>query len=260
MRLSHSILSVVCLGLLWNGCAPTASRHALSVDDMNIRTLLSTIARHQNTFRSMEADGSVAVETPTFSNSGSFELHIKKPDSLLVKIEGPFGIDIANLMLTQEKFLVYNSLQNKIIRGTTSKQAIESLLNIDIDFSDILNLFGGVVSLDRESNLPMDYSVDNNQYMLAFHSSNEVSRYWIDPDMFSITRIQVQDQQGNPVREVAFSDFRSQNTTWLPYHMKVSDYRGRKSITLIYTDARVNIQNVTFPFAFPENAEQIDWQ
>jgi hypothetical protein len=208
----------------------------------------------------MEAVGSVAVETPTFSNSGSFELHVKKPDSLLVKIEGPFGIDVANVLLTQEKFLIYNSLQNQIIRGTTSKRAIGSLLNIDIDFSDILNLFGGIVSLDHESALPSEYSVDNNQYMLVFQSSSEISRYWIDPDFFSITRIRVQDSQGNPVREVEFSDFRTQNTIWLPYHMKVSDYRGGKSVTLVYSDARVNIQNVTFPFAFPENAEQIDWQ
>ena len=260
MRVRHCIFPVIWFGLLLAGCAPSTSRRTLSVNDMDIHTLLSTVAKHQQTFRSMEAEGSVAVETPTFSNSGSIELHVKKPDSMFVKIEGPFGIDVANMLLTQEKFFIYNSLQNQVISGTTSKQAIGSLLHLDIDFLDILNLFGGVVSLDREAALPSEYSIDENQYLLLFRTSGETSRYWIDPKTFSITRIEMQDSVGQPVREVSFSDFRATSTMWFPYRMKVSDFRGGKSITLVYSNARVNIQNVTFPFAFPENAEQIDWQ
>ncbi len=254
------IFPAILCSLLWTGCAPTASHRVLSVTDIDIRTLLLTIAQHQNTFKSLEAEGSVAVETPTFSNSGSIELHVKKPDSIVVRIEGPFGIDVANVLLTQEKFFIYNSLQNQLIRGTTSRHAIGSLLHIDIDFSDILNLFGGVVPLEHEPAMPSEYTVDNDHYVLVFRKPMETSRYWIDPITFSITRIQVQDAQGQLLREVKFSDFRSQNMIWLPYQMKVSDYRGGKSVTLMYSTARVNIQNVTFPFTFPENAEQIDWQ
>jgi outer membrane lipoprotein-sorting protein len=178
---------------------------------------------------------------------------------MLVKIEGPFGIDVANVLLTQEKFLIYNSLQNQLIRGTTSRHAIGSLLHIDIDFTDILGLCGGVVSIDHETAPPTEYSVDEDQYILVYRKLNETSRYWIDPDTYSITRIQMQDSGGQAVWEVKFSDFRSQDKIWLPFRTKVSDYHGGKSFTMMYSNARINVQNVAFPFTFPENAEQIDW-
>ncbi len=167
---------------------------------------------------------------------------------------------MADILLTQETFLIYNSLQNQLIHGTTLRHAIGSLLNLDIDFSDILNLCGGVVPIEHEPAVPSEYSTDDDNYILVFRKPKETSRYWIDPITFSITQIQVQNPEGQLVREVKFSDFRSQNTTWLPFQMKVNDYQGGKSVTLMYTTARVNIQNVTFPFTFPENAEQIDWQ
>jgi outer membrane biogenesis lipoprotein LolB len=246
--------------LLWTGCAPTATHHTLSVKEMDIQTLLRNIERRQDSFRSIEAEGSVAIETPTFSNSGKIELHAKRPDSMYVKIEGPFGIDVANMLLTQNEFLVYNSLENQLISGQTSRKAISSLLHIDADFSDILNLCGGVVPIEHELFPPSEYTIDDDHFILIYRKSKETSCYWIDPDSFSVTQIQMQNPEGEPVWEVKFSDFRSQNTLWLPYKMKVSDYHGRKSFTLMYSSARVNLQNVDFPFTFPENAEHIDWQ
>lgn len=259
MSCRRSISFILLCGLFLLGCAPTASRRTLSVKDIDVRTLLLNISHHQDTFKSIEAEGSVAIQTPTFSNSGSIELHAKRPDSMFIKIEGPFGIDVANILLTQKKFLIYNSLENRLIRGTTSRHAIGSLLHIDIDFSGILDLCGGVVPIEQDSPPPSEYTVDDDRYLLVFHKTSGISRYWVDPETYSITRIQVEDLQGNILWEVRFSDYRSLDAIWLPFKMKVNDYHGGKSFTIMYSNARLNVQHVSFPFSFPDNAEQIDW-
>ena len=48
------------------------------------------------------------------SASGKLEIFAKIPDSVLVRASGPFGISIGNLLITKNKFTVYDNINGTI--------------------------------------------------------------------------------------------------------------------------------------------------
>ncbi len=220
---------------------------------------MSSILNRTRMLRSLEANGSIAVKTPSFSNSGSIEISLKKPDSLLFKVEGPFGIDVARGLITSGNFMVYNSLNNQLVRGTTSRHVLESFLQMDIEFSDVLNMFTGSTLLDRETGSPEHYYANQDDVIMIFKQPGGSSKYWINPENTTVSRIDLLNARGQVEKEVSFSQYKLIDTLWIPFKMKVQDYTAQKTVTLVYSDARVNQKSLSCDFIVPDQAETIEW-
>jgi len=100
--------------------ACSALRENTELDKIPVKEIKQKVNEHFNKIESLEAYGTIAFDSPEMSNSGYIEIRVKKPDSVLVKIEGPFGIDIANALITRTDFIYYNVQDNKVIMGPTS--------------------------------------------------------------------------------------------------------------------------------------------
>ncbi|MBK8662268.1 MAG: DUF4292 domain-containing protein [Ignavibacteriales bacterium] len=46
-----------------------------------------------------------------------FPAILKRPDSLNINVYGPFGIELANVLLTETEFKFYESLNNTLYKG-----------------------------------------------------------------------------------------------------------------------------------------------
>ena len=56
----------------------------------------------------MIGEGKFTIETPEIAQSASFFLNLQKPDSVMLRIEGPFGIEVGAAIVTRDEFLFYN--------------------------------------------------------------------------------------------------------------------------------------------------------
>ncbi len=255
------ILSISFFATLFlTGCSSTSPRHLGPAESYHPNVIMAQVFERLHSFQSLEASGSIAVETPTFSNSGSIEIQLKKPDSLYFNIEGPFGIQVASAMVTRDTFLLYNSFKNQLLYCSTSRKNLGSLLQMDVDFSDIINLFGGVTLLGRESEMPSDYYVGDDAVVMIFKKPGGISKYWIDPENSTVSRIQILKEDGQIQKDILFSQYKLIDSIWIPFKMKINDLNSQKSVTFVYSKARANLKSVSFHFTIPDQAEYVEWR
>jgi outer membrane lipoprotein-sorting protein len=214
---------------------------------------------HHAHIHSMWGEGRVSVETPEIAQSGSFILTLQKPDSILINLQGPFGIKVGSALVTRTEFFFYNSLENKLITGLSSTENLNRILHVQLSFDDLLNLFAGGTFLESDLHAPDETHVENDQFVLVFTSPKTSRRYWIDPTTLYIQKVQILDQSGKLTLEQTFSDFEDVNGFAMPYTIRVIQPKERQRLTFTYSEILVNTEKLHFTFTIPPNAERIHW-
>ena len=139
--------SLVCCFL---SCAPKPAEMLLDTHATDAETLISLVQQHQNQLQSVAGSGTVTFESPEIAGTAAFELSLKKPDSLLVTFEGPFGIDIGTLFVSPGKYLMYNSMENTVVTGAPTDAAIRSVIPFDLTLDQIVGAFSGSFQLPSD--------------------------------------------------------------------------------------------------------------
>ncbi len=114
-----------------------------TLSEITFTELREQVNKNSMKLQSLDANGEISIDSPEMSNTGSITVSINKPDSVFTKLEGPFGIDVANLLITRNNFIYYNVMDNKVIRGPSTQQYLSIIMKIKIDFDDIINAFSG---------------------------------------------------------------------------------------------------------------------
>jgi hypothetical protein len=209
--------------------------------------------------RTLVGSGNISVETPELSQNGSFTLNLRKPDSLLVKFEGPFGIDVGGVLLTRQDFRFYNSLQNRLITGSTTSDNLRKALKLDVGFDDMMNLFTGGLFFSEDRRDPDEFMIESETFVLAFTHKGGVRRYLVDPATMLIGRIQHMDSGGRLLVEQRFSDFTAYGGMMIPRRVRITQSRERRAVSISYSDLQVNTPSLDFKLNVPSNAERIQW-
>ena len=215
--------------------------------------------RHHAYIHSMMGKGQISIETPEIAQSGSFILTLQKPDSVLINLQGPFGIKVGSVLITRTEFLFYNSLENKLITGLSSRENLNRILHVQLNFDDLLYLFVGGTFLESDLHAPDETHIEDNQFVFIFSSLKTSRRYWIDPTTLYIQKIQFLDQSGKLALEQIFSDFEDVNGFTMPYTIRIIQPKARQRLTFTYSEILVNTEKLHFTFTIPSNAERIHW-
>jgi outer membrane lipoprotein-sorting protein len=250
---------VVCIFLLViAGC--TSSRVAtVGVHPLSYEDVQETIQQQQRSIHSLRGEGKISVETPAMAQSGSFTLFLRKPDSVLVKLQGPFGIKVGFAFITRDEFMFYNSFENKLIRGAASEENIGRVLHVRLSFDDLLNLLGGGTFFKDDRRAPDDARIDEEQWTFIYKSHGAQRTYWIDPATHLIGKIQQLDTNGKLVLEQRFSNFQSVDGSDVPFTIRITQPHERQMVSLVYTDVSLNTSDWQFNISIPPSAEQIRW-
>jgi len=241
-----------------SGCR-TTSPLSLGSRSISYAEVQELSRKHHTYIQSMTAEGRISVETPEIAQSGSFILTLQKPDSLLIILQGPFGIKVGSALVTRDGFIFYNSLENKLITGLSSKENLNRILHVQLSFDDLLNIFAGGTFLENDLHAPDETQVEDNQFVFIFTSQGTSRRYWIDPATLGIQKIQFLDQTGRLALEQDFSDFEDVNGSAVPYTICVTQPKARQRLILTYSEVVLNTEKLHFTFTISPNAERIHW-
>jgi outer membrane lipoprotein-sorting protein len=244
--------------LMFIGCRTTSTvnpgYHSISPAEVQ-----EIVRSHHSQIRSIQGEGKISVETPDISQSGSFMLTLRKPDSLLINLRGPFGIKVGFALVTRTAFSFYNSLENKLITGSSSMENLNRILHIQLSFDDLLNIFAGGEFIDDDLRSPDETSFENDHCIFLYTSQNSSRRYWIDPTSLNIQKIQFLDSGGKLALEQSFDDFENIAGMAMPYTIRITQPKMRQRLTLNFSDLIVNAEQLQFTFTIPQNAERIRW-
>ena len=243
----------------WWGCASTATVSVGSTS-VSFDAAADHADRAQDDLRSLTGDGTLSVETSSFSHSGDFTLALRKPDSIQITVEGPFGIRVAQALITRTTFQAYSALENKLYVGSTSAENLRKALRLELGFDDILALFTGGRVLDADRRTPDAAGTDGGDAYFVFRDGDASRRYVVDAGSLAIRKFQLLDRNGIMTFEQTFSDFAAVDGVTVPRVIRAIQHQRRQIVTMRYGELRPNAEGIRFEFSPPQNARRVEWK
>ncbi len=259
MTMRFPLFAYLSLLFIFAGCASHSASN-LAGKNVSAELVHQQVRENQNRIRTMTGSGRITVETPTMAQNGSFEITLRKPDSLLVKLEGPFGMEVGAALITRKEFFFYNSLRNQLITGPTNTANLSRILRVNIGFEDIINLFGGGSFFPDDKLEADENGIDDDQFVLAYRHFNGTRRYFIDPTSLLIVKVEHLDQGDNLVIEQRYSNFRTVEDVSIPMRIRFIQHLEQRSLAISYSDLSINVDSLQLTFSVPSNATHIRWE
>jgi outer membrane lipoprotein-sorting protein len=218
--------------------------------------VMAMVSQRNNGIHTLTGNGSITIESPERSFSGGFDLNLRKPDSVRVDFNGPFGIDVGTLMVSREQFVFYNSIDNKAVVGTPDGKTLNAMFNLTMNFDEILKAFTGESISDVTDSLTR-FSVEQGEYVLRYQSENSRKEYRINGDTFVLTSLRLFDGEAEIPRMTALaSEIDVADSVAMPMMLRVIFPSERRSITIAYDDIHFN-GDVNCSFSLPQQADII---
>lgn len=249
---------LVCLvAILFASCAPKRSEISLNTDETPVTTLLERVEERAARISSLVGNGIISFDSPEISGSAAFQSNMKKPDSLLVTLTGPFGIDVGTFFLSKEKYVMYNSLENSVTTGDPKNSAIRSIIPFELTSEQILNAFAGVFIIrDSESNLKR-YAIEDDAFVLSYASGRNTSTYWIDPQSLLVSRFEQRNADGELEVEAKAAAFLNEENVSAARRIQIQFPKQSRQISISYRALKLNDPDTDFSFTVPSSAKQI---
>lgn len=238
-------------------CAPKRSEILLNTDATPPAMLLTMVEENAARLSSLAGRGTVTFESPEIAGTAAFESTMKKPDSLLVTLEGPFGIDVGTFFLCKEQYVMYNSLENSVTSGDPNSSSIRSVIPFDLTNDQILNAFAGVFAVPSAANDLESYTIDDDMFLLTYTCGAKSCKYWIDPKYLLVARFEQHDANGDLVVEAKASAFTQQDDVAAARRVKITFPQQGRQISIVYSSIRLNAADTDFRFTTPSSAKQI---
>ena len=244
----------------FNGCS--ASSTSEEVEILPADRLVKKLEANRRKIRSFEGSGTLTIKTPDFNNSAAFNVVMIKPDSIYLTIMGPFGIELAQALVTKRAFTFYEVLSNTIYMGETNDDVLRNILRLDISFTDLLDAIIGAVNLtDRLYKNPDSYKVQNDKYVVAYNDSlqNTISTYAIDIRSLGITQYTLQTSKGKELLLGEYSNFSLTESVATPKKISITNKQENEYLQIEYKNISANQKSIQIDFKFPTDATIIRW-
>lgn len=227
-------LFLVSLSVIYS-CAPTKEIKNNFLTPSDIGEYFKHRFRNIKTFYAV---GKITIESPEFSNSAHCKVRIIFPDTLFVELKGIFGISIAMLLLTNDKYIFYNQIDNKIIKGDTKSFDKNPYLDFELLPQEIISLFAGTFFynyINYESSTM--YTLDNS-ILIEYGTDEFKKKVWIEKDRLYIGKIAKYNSYGENIFEgiAKFYDDKLK----LPLWSRILIKDKQSVLTLSYSEIKIN--------------------
>jgi len=221
-------------------------------------TFHAAVEKRQSSVSTLSGDGRLSVETTYLAESGSFTFARKKTDSLVIRIQGPFGIKVGALQLAGDSLRFYSALENRLAIGTADPENLERILRMRVTAEDLIDLLTGGGTLRQDRSQPDSVFMRDGFTVLAY-ASDVFTRWYAVDDKGNLRSIQMLNERGTLILEQTYDDFRAVGSMTLPYQLRTIRPVERQRITLRFHELSLN-DAVDITFAVPSSAEVVRWR
>ncbi len=250
--------------ILISACAGSSGDDTGKLDKHPIHDIKNRINQNSSLIETLEASGNISFDSPEQSGSGWFELRIRKPDTVFVKIEGPFGISIVNALIARDKFVYYNAQENKAITGPSTDINIGAILRIKITFDELINGFTGGFNLESSPDDSAGADSENQMYVIQSINEQGNQKFYVDPAVFTIQRYNFFDKNNSSVVEVYYSNYQEESAAGkivnFPATIKINNPSKKQSVYVDYVNKQINKKDLSFRMKIPGSAKIIRWE
>jgi outer membrane lipoprotein-sorting protein len=246
--------------LFIDGCIPSKpvqQERIISAD-----RLIKRLEANRRKIKTFSGYGSITIKTADIDAKSTFQVEIKRPDSVKVSFFGPFGIDLASALITQNNFQFYDAINNTYYKGKMKSDVMKQVMKINISFEELMDVLTGSVNMtDKLRNEPNAYESQDENYRLEYKDSSAAksSIYMIRQNDLGITEYDVNDFNGKNLINAKYSDFHEIEFTPIPFKIDVNEILNNQKIKLEYRSIDMNKEIGNLNIEIPNDAKIIDW-
>lgn len=245
---------------LFDGCVP--SKPTEDVELLPSERLINKLEANRRKIKNFEGIGVIEIESEQFNNSANFQIIMQKPDSIYFSVLGPFGIELAQALVTKENYIFYDALQNTAYRGGVNDDILKNIFKVNLSFSDLLDAFIGSVNLTKNLyKQPSSYSVEGEHYVLTYvDQENELtSVYKVDIRQLGITNYNLMSNDDLINLQGRYSNFELIENVAIPFNIEITNNVQNQKVKITYKNILANVRRLNVKFELPGDAEIIEW-
>jgi outer membrane lipoprotein-sorting protein len=238
-------------------CAPTLQRPAVSLNETQWQVIPRVLENNFNKLETLKGQGKLIVETVDVSYNANAQIIFKNPDSVLIKVEAIFGIDVGSLFADRNAFKVYVPSHNTCYWGKSESIAKNQLIAFSMNYDRLIQSVTGLNKADAISKGILR-RVGETLILYGKENSNLI-KYWIDPQLGVVTKSETRDSQNRLLLSEEYSRFVKTNGVVVPKTIRIKRPIEKESFTLFYETIRANpkVQAKDFVIRVPKNAHKI---
>lgn len=243
------------LPLLLAACGTTREGLVLDTGLVPADVLIERVSEESEKVRTLAGSGTLTFDSPRLSGAAEFTLALSKPDSLLVKLEGPFGMDVGLLFLDADGYVAYNTMQNEVMAGGADSSALRALIPVPLAPNQIVAAFVGRPPIDPEARI-LRYGIDDDRFLLTAQCGTDTCRYWVDPASLAVTLYRRTGRDGRVLLEGEVSNMTSVDDITLPRSITLRAPTRRSTLRIEFAHREINGDAPDFSYTIPANARR----
>jgi hypothetical protein len=254
------LLALSVVTLFFTGCVP--SKPIDEVELLPSERLINKLEANRRKIKNFEGVGIIKIESEIYDNSASFRVIMKKPDSIYFTIMGPFGIELAQSLVTNDRYIFYDALENTAYTGEVNENVLREIFKVNLSFTDLLDAFVGSVNLTRNLyKQPDDYAVEDDKYVLTYNEieSGISTKYKVDIRELGITNYAISSTDNSVDLTGNYSSFELIEDVAIPFEIEVTNKIENQKIKINYKNIVVNDRSLYVNFRLPDDASIIEW-
>lgn len=220
--------------------------------------LIDKVNDNSDKINSLFAEGTVTVDAPDMYNTGDIEFGIIKPDSIYIKISGPFGISIARLNINSDKFIYYNVQENYVIKGSSSAGNLGAVLQVKISYDEIMKGFTNSFKINKDE---YDSVAINDLSLIleiqTFENSGKIVKYFINKEDGTMSRVVSIDGENH--LEIDYSNYKKFGNILFPKNIVINNKTLKQTIYLDLSTIKLNTIFKYHEVKYPMSARLIEW-
>lgn len=246
--------------LIFPGCIP--SKPTEEIELLPSERLINKLEANRRKIKSFEGVGTIDIESEIYDNSAKFRVVMLKPDSIYFTIMGPFGIELAQALVTEKEFVFYDAFENTAYTGEVTGDVLRNIFKVNLSFDDLIDAFVGSVNLTENLyKQPNHYSVEDDKYVLTYINPNDKTTtiYRVDIRQLGITNYSLMADDKTVELEGSYSDFELLENVAVPFNIEVKNKVENQKVSIAYKNIIANDKDIAIDFILPDDATIISW-
>jgi len=255
-----SQISLIVFSLFFWGCVP--SKPLDEIEILPSERLINKLEANRRKIRNFEGVGVLKIQSERYDNSANFRIVMQKPDSIYLTILGPFGIELAQALVTNDRYIFYDAIENTAYKGDVNADILKDIFKINLSFSDLMDAFVGSVNMTQNLyKQPDSYEVDYDKYILTYIDPDNyiTSIYKVDIRELSITDYKLTAADGSVNIEGKYSNFELVENVAIPFSIRIENKLADQVLSIDYRNIVANQQGLYIDFIVPDDATIISW-
>lgn len=242
------------------GCVP--SKPVYEEKTASYERLVKKIEANKRRIKTFYGIGSLGVFSKEENLMGNFEVYIKRPDSLKLVIYGPFGIDLAQVLLTKNNFKFYDIMNNVLHTGKVNNEVLRKIIKMNISFEELYESLTGAMSFsDKLSTSPSILNNNNGILELTYIDSlsNRKSVYKVNSSDMTINDFRVTTMANKEILVGIYQNYKVIDEIAIPRNTNLEYKENKQKLNIEYRNIEVNkpIENINL--IVPDDVKIIKW-